>query len=133
MEEVTIRGYSDDNVVVEGGKHTDEWGSFDTESHVIFSTGDRFTVSFDEGVWRIEHADVSPFKLEVSIKKAPPDDEDAYTDVATVKGEFKWVDCWSSWPPDREQIMERFEEKEILRGLDDNQLLAIYEAALGRV
>lgn len=131
--EIKISGYSDDNVAVEGGPHTDEWGAYgDDPSFVVLSTGDRFSVVFgEEGIWRIEHVHDTE-KLDVEIEKALADDDEGGTDVATVVGEFEWVDCWRSWPPEKDEIFDRMENQDLLRELDAEKLLGVYNVAKGR-
>lgn len=131
MSQVTIYGASDDLIEVEG-TITDEFGaSRDDEGYVVFSTGDVFRVSYNErGVWDVEHS-VTSGELEVEITKAPPgEDPEPYTDHAEVSGDFTWVDCWPTYPPEDEHVQERL--KDNIEGLSGDALMAAYNAALGR-
>lgn len=129
MAEVRIYGASDDLVEVEGPLG-DEW---EGPGNVVFSTGDRFTVIYgDRGVWRIEHVEDSG-KLSVTIERAPEgEDPDPYTDTAFVVGDFEWIDCWESWPPEREEIFDRIENQGLMNDADTKWLLAFYNTAKGR-
>ena len=95
MKTVTVTGYSDDLIEVDGdireewtGQNTDEDGDL-----VLFSTGTILRVRYnDNGIWRITPVVVNT-NATVDIVQAPEEEEDGkpYSDEATVTGDITWV------------------------------------------
>lgn len=93
----TIYGSSDDLIVVgdnKGGALSEEFTAPDispcgTGGLLAFSDGTVLNVHYDnEGVWRITL--VAPGRCQFSIVQAPEDDEDNYSDRATLVGALDW-------------------------------------------
>lgn len=90
---VTVYGASDDLIEVDGDVY-DEFPWNDSEpAYLGFSTGVVLRVTFGN-VWRI--APVAGADL-VQVAQCPEDDEDNYSDKATVEGDVAWVVCGSAW------------------------------------
>jgi hypothetical protein len=131
--DLKIYGASDDLVEVESSDKSlsNEWGAYDHDGCVVLSTGDRFSILFDEhGIWRIKHVEHSG-KLSVTIKMAVEVEgsDDALTDTAIINGDVEWVDYWSSWPPEREEVIERIHD--LLGDLSGTWLLVLHGIAKG--
>lgn len=130
METIRIYGASDDLVEVEGALG-DEWGGGSDPAYVVLSTGDVFTVAYGmRGVWQIEHVANSGLCAVTMRRAANGDDPDPYTDEATVSGPFTWVDCWSAWPAEDDQVRTRLEDR--LDQLTGDALMAAYKSATGQ-
>lgn len=86
---VKIRGYSDDLIDIEG----DVSEEFDANGLIHYlvstSTGVLLRVRY-AAVWRI---DVISGADNVHIVPCPENDDDNYSDVATVDGDVSWVQC----------------------------------------
>lgn len=90
---VTVYGASDDLIEVEGDIR-EEFSWLDSDSaYLAFSNGVVLRVTFGN-VWRI--APVAGADL-VKVVQCPENDEDNYTDRATVEGAVSWVVCGMSW------------------------------------
>lgn len=108
---VTIYGASDDLVEVCGDvPGCDEYGSFDSDKYVEFSTGDVVHVAYD-GTWTTTHHVVSG-KLKVNIHQCDhSDDNDGdYTDQMELTGNIKWVRAWDRWPYESDDIRDKVEQ-----------------------
>jgi hypothetical protein len=128
MQTITIYGASDDLVEVDGNvKGCDEY--YYSEAVIVLEpTQDRFRIKYD-GVWRVSYEHVTGL-LRYHVELAPEDDEDNYTDKATVSGDIARVTVYSSWPVSSGEIRRRVEER-FDRGLTDAQCAVVWEA-LGR-
>ena len=85
----TVYGASDDLIEVKGDVREEFHWNDCLPAYLRFSNGVVLRVSFFD-VWRIDpvaNAD------QVLIEKCPEDDEDDYTDTATVLGDVTWVTC----------------------------------------
>lgn len=91
---ITIYGASDDLIEVEGDV-TEEFNALakglEEGGHAIAcSDGTLLRIEYTEsGVWRI--APVVKGSGELSIVQAPEDDDENYTDKATLSGDIRWV------------------------------------------
>lgn len=88
---ITIYGVSDDLIEIQGdireefGYHSDEDGDL-----LAISDGTVLRIKYDsDGVWRI--TPVTKGANLVTIEQAPANDEDNYSDKATVAGIVAWV------------------------------------------
>jgi hypothetical protein len=94
MTTITAYGASDDLVEVEGDireEFTYREPVQDGEANFLaFSDGTVLRIEYgDAGVWRITKAATG--SGEVQIKQAAEDDEDSYSDRATLTGDVRWV------------------------------------------
>lgn len=92
MEEVTVRGSSDDIVVIEGAM-LEEFGAWNTDESdkrfLGFSDGTLLSIHYDsEGCWRISR--LWKGSADYDHEPATGPDED-YSDQVTLKGELSWV------------------------------------------
>jgi len=91
---ITIRGYSDDLIEVDGDL-TEEFNFRDEGTvHIVVADGTVLTIEYGTlGIWRIEHLVAGT--ATVTIDKNPPDDTDRYSDVATIESAdgtpLRWV------------------------------------------
>lgn len=86
---VTVYGASDDLIEVEGDVE-EEYNVYDGVKRLTFSDGTVLSIEYaGKGVWRIEP--VLPGNASLNIVKAPEDDEDNYSDRATLDGDIRWV------------------------------------------
>lgn len=92
---VTVYGASDDLIEVEGDIREEfSWLASDP-TFLGFSNGVVLRIAYsDSGHWRI-----SPVAgaAHVLVEQCPEDDEDNYSDRATVEGDVTWVVCGSTW------------------------------------
>lgn len=93
---VKIYGASDDTIVVERdlGRVVEEFVNVDGDSLLAFSDGTILRVTFGS-VWRI--APVVAGSAVLTLLSAPEDDEDNYSDVATLDGAVSWVVHGIGW------------------------------------
>lgn len=89
---VRIYGISDDLIEIEGA--IDEEFTYDDNDGegmlIAFSDGTVLRVIYSSsGVWRISPVQIGTTPL--SIDQAPEDDEDNYSDGATLGGMIEWV------------------------------------------
>lgn len=92
---VTVTGYGDDLIEVEGSLRAEfYWPT--GPAFLGFSNGAILRVTYgpDHDVWRI--APVAGAGL-VQIEQCPEDDEDNYSDRATVEDDVAWVVCGAAW------------------------------------
>jgi hypothetical protein len=86
---VTLYGASDDLVELEGDI-SEEFNPRAERSAVLFSDGTALTIEYTEaGVWRI--APLAKGAATLSIEQAPADDDDNYSDRATLIGDIRWA------------------------------------------
>lgn len=91
MSAVTVYGSSDDLIEIDG----DIYEEFNAESNDVptllaFSDGTVLRVHYGEtGVWRI--TPVATGSATLQITQEPEDDDDNYTDRATLTGEISWI------------------------------------------
>ena len=93
-----ISGHSDDLIEVEGAIR-EEYSALDDEGGGLVvgaSDGTAVRIRYaDNGVWRITPVATGP-QSTLSIVQAPEDDDDNYSDVATITcpdGAIRWVIC----------------------------------------
>ena len=95
MTDITVEGYSDDLIELEGGIR-DEVDCFDTAVRLTFDNGAVLLVEYDrdrDGIWRIE--DKSPASGLVTVTRCEDrpgytdPDGDIYSDLAVVTGAAK--------------------------------------------
>lgn len=86
---ITVFGASDDLIEIEGDidEEFNVLGDEDDGWLLAFSNGTVLRVKYTKGVWRITMVTNIG---ELSIEQAPEDDEDNYTDVATLNADVKW-------------------------------------------
>lgn len=104
---VTLYGSSDDLIEVEGDIEEEFYPFTDspacggeTGAVLGFSDGTVLRIVYSRaGVWRITPVVEQPGRL--SIERAPEDDEDNYTDRATITGTIKWVVKGNDYAPKR--------------------------------
>lgn len=92
---VTVYGASDDLIEVEGNVREEfPWIESDP-AYLGFSNGVVLRVGYsDSGVWRI--APVAGGGV-VQVEQCSEDDDDNYSDRATVLGDVAWVVCGNAW------------------------------------
>ena len=85
MRTVTLRGASDDGIVLSGAITDEfEYQSEDQGDLVAFSDGTVLRVTYtNRGVWRI--VPVARGDAGLALEQAPENDEDNYTDRATLR------------------------------------------------
>jgi hypothetical protein len=94
---VKIYGSSDDLIEVEGDIREEFYAATlndqeDEGGILAFSNGVVLRILYtNDGIWRIAPVSIVGDSKLVQIDQAPEDDEDNYTDVATVYGDLKWV------------------------------------------
>ena len=87
---IEVYGSSDDLVEIEGDIREEFSLLGDEGGYLAFSNGVVLSVEYGHGgVWRI--APMSAPDDRVSIVQAPADDDDNYSDRATVRGDVFWV------------------------------------------
>jgi len=90
---VTISGHSDDLIEIEGDVR-EEFEALGLDHYIVStSNGVLLRVRCAE-VWRIE---VIAGADKVHIVPCPEDDDDNYSDVATVEGDVTWVQCGNEY------------------------------------
>jgi len=92
MSKLTIYGASDDLIEVEGDIEEEfVYRDLDDDGDLLaFSDGTILRIMFTQaGVWRI--IPVTPEGDSLTIAYAPEDDEDNYSDRATLTGDIAWV------------------------------------------
>lgn len=88
--EVTLYGSSDDLIEVKGDVDKEFPLPSDDKALLAFSDGTVLRIEYtDSGVWRIKP--VVRGAAHLNIEQAPEDDEDNYSDRATLVGEIQWV------------------------------------------
>lgn len=91
---ITVYAASDDLIEVEGDIR-EEFSTIDLPGGLLggllaFSDGNVLRITYTvSGVWRI--SPVAYGLGDVAIEAAPENDEDNYTDRATIDGQLKWV------------------------------------------
>lgn len=89
---ITIRGASDDLIQVKGDV-TAEFDCTDTGDGVFLAVSNGVVVRIRyRTCWRIDLV-TSPGPDAIQIVPCPEDDEDNYSDVATIPGDVAWVVC----------------------------------------
>jgi hypothetical protein len=95
MREITIYGASDDLIEVDGDI-TEEFNPGDDPSLIACSDGTILRVTFDHnGIWRI--TPVVHGTAALTVAQAPEDDDNNYTDRATLTGDIRWVVHGVAW------------------------------------
>lgn len=91
---LTIYGSSDDLIEVEGDISEEYTDYNNPEGSVLaFSNGAALRIAYsDSGVWRIV-----PLTGDMQIAQALEDDDDNYSDVATVTGDVRWIVRGTDW------------------------------------
>ena len=91
MAQITIRGHSDDIIVIEGDI-SEEISHYEPEHvYLFFSDGTVLSVSYGQrnsGFWRI--APIIKGTAKYAKKEATDEDKD-YSDIVTLTGDIKWV------------------------------------------
>lgn len=89
---ITIYGYSDDLIVVEGDireEFTHRTRRDDDDGMIACSNGAVVRIRYDDsGVWRITPISGAEH---ITVTQAPEDDDDNYSDRATICGDIHWV------------------------------------------
>jgi hypothetical protein len=86
---VILSGHSDDLVELDGDIR-EEWTSYGEQAVVVFSDGTVLEIEFkNPGVWRI--TTLASGGADLAIEQAPADDEDNYSDKATLSGDIRWA------------------------------------------
>lgn len=92
---VSICGASDDLIEIEGDVREEFTTMADAGALVGASNGALLRIRYtDSGTWRIQP--VAGADL-IDVKQCAEDDEDNYSDVATVAGDIAWVLFGSAW------------------------------------
>lgn len=85
-----VYGYSDDCIEVEGAIREEFYASDDGSDLLTFSTGVVLRISYTtDGVWRVEQLAGDPGQ--VSIDRAPLNDEDNYSDRCYLMQSPSWL------------------------------------------
>ena len=91
MAQITIRGSSDDLILIDGDIN-EEISHYEPEHvYLFFSDGTVLSVSYgqkNDGFWRI--APIIKGTAEYDKKEAS-DEEEGYSDIITLTGDIKWV------------------------------------------
>lgn len=92
---VTVYGASDDLIEVEGDIREEfPWNDPDA-AYLGFSNGVILRILFSiSGAWRITPVAGAD---RVQVAQCPENDEDNYSDKATVDGDVMWVVCGAAW------------------------------------
>lgn len=87
---ITVYGYSDDLIEVEGDIREEFGAGIDDDGELLaFSTGVLLRITYTkDGVWRINALSGVD---KVKIVQAPAGDEKNYSDRATIEGPVKWI------------------------------------------
>lgn len=86
---ITIYGYSDDLIEVEGDIREEFEADGRLPDTIKCSNGATMEIFYDcAGVWRISLLSGADL---VTIDRAPDQDDDNYSDRATVAGDIEWV------------------------------------------
>ena len=97
---VTVYGASDDLIEVEGDIR-EEFTPHGDNAYLAFSNGIVIHVEYTRsGIWRITPVvSIVSGQLHppLSIVQAPEDDEENYSDRATIDGTIEWVVLGSGW------------------------------------
>lgn len=100
---IKLSGASDDLVEVEGDIREEFYAATlndegDEGGIMAFSNGIVLRILYtNDGIWRITPVSIVGDSQLVQIEHAPEDDEDNYSDVATVHGDIKWVVFGTNW------------------------------------
>lgn len=87
---VTLFGYSDDLVEIEGDVREEFNPTGDEPVLVTFSTGTVASIQYTaEGAWRI--IVLEPGTTVLDLQQCPADDEDDYTDRLVISSQVEWV------------------------------------------
>ena len=92
MGELTIRGFSDDIVEIDGDIKQ-EFGHYDDENacYIAVSDGTVLRMQYmDNGFWRIQPLYIGSASFD---KHEGTNADDDYSDVVTLDGQFEWVVC----------------------------------------
>ena len=96
---VTVYGASDDLIEVDGDiveEFTYDQNQITEGNLLAFSDGTVLRVVYSRsGVWRI--TTVASGTATVTVTQAPEDDDDNYSDRATVDGDVRWVVQGGAW------------------------------------
>ena len=90
---VTIRGASDDLIIVEGDGLDEEFNMMDPEEGFILGVSDGTLIRGrydDEGVWRFVITKSGNCASRVSQCESDSEGDD-YTDIVTLQGVFYWI------------------------------------------
>lgn len=92
---VTIYGASDDLIEIEGDIREEFTPPYDEEALLAFSDGTVLRMRYSaQGVWRIVPVmsnSEGPYRGELVIEQAPENNEDNYSDRATILADIFWV------------------------------------------
>ena len=89
--ETVVYGASDDLIEIEG-QIREEFSPGEPDVVLGFSDGTVLRIRFtNDGVWRI--TTLAQGSSSLTIVQAPVDDDDIYSDRATLTGEVRWVLC----------------------------------------
>lgn len=87
---ITVHGASDDLIEVEGDIREEFSGGPSNTDLLAFSDGTVLQITYGKsGVWRINLAAAGT--ATVNIVQAPLNDDDNYSDRATLDGDIRWV------------------------------------------
>lgn len=106
---IEIFGASDDLIEIRGSLGDDEFGAYDAGKHLIFSDGSILFVKYIEGVWRVKPVKIAEGSTFKNVE-APADNEDNYSDRATLSGNITSVKCRASIKPTKDELMEMLED-----------------------
>jgi hypothetical protein len=90
MKELKIYGASDDLIEIEGDIR-EEFDHYDEDNpfYLAFSDGTVLSVNYNnDGFWRINRLAIGSAEYS---KREGMDESDDYSDIATLKGDIKWV------------------------------------------
>lgn len=136
MKKIRIYGISDDIIEVIGDIQAEGSPRHGSPGFVVLDTGDVFEVKLTstpehESLWKVSHKVVTG---KVTSAIAPPIEEDEYSEVAFVTGDFERLNIVQSYPIDAEEAVDILEaeiEARIVRGrlsLDRDHAIAMIEA-----
>jgi hypothetical protein len=98
QQEITFKGYSDDNIAFDGGGFCDEFGNYNTSEQnpelLLLSDGAEIKVWYDEGgVWRIKLNSELPEGALCTCAPCEIPDDDNYSDVLkyTPASPLTWI------------------------------------------
>lgn len=83
---IRIFGASDDRIEIRGDLDEEFYVPYDSPGGWIATNWSCVGIRYLDGVWRITPAGGS-----AEIVQAPANDEDNYSDIATIHGDIEWV------------------------------------------
>jgi hypothetical protein len=130
MNEILIRGYSDDLINIEGDLNLEFYARYEAWNYLHFDNGLIVKIGYDmeeDKGWSISvynpRVDIPDCIVEVDNPEVD-DNSEHYSDRVRVKGNFSSIECWGSPEgPDTTDVIEFWERVDVF-DYDDEALLA---------